>query len=224
MKTAQARERTQVLMDLANKYNGLVVGTGDLSELALGWATYNGDHMSMYGVNCVHPQDAGARIWWPTRPVATNGEADAEACCCWTFWTPRSAPSCCRRMKTAKSPRKPRIWSAPMSCTISSCIICCAWASAPRKIYRLAVLRLGRALQPTTTILKWLHDLLPPLLRPAVQALLPAGRPQGRHGHALPARRLAHARPTRFPPCGCTKPNSFDAARSSFAKKLPTPP
>lgn len=48
---AQARERTQVLMDLANMHAGLVVGTGDLSELALGWATYNGDHMSMYGVN-----------------------------------------------------------------------------------------------------------------------------------------------------------------------------
>ena len=47
----QARERTQVLMDLANKHGGLVIGTGDLSELALGWATYNGDHMSMYGVN-----------------------------------------------------------------------------------------------------------------------------------------------------------------------------
>ena len=48
---AQARERTQVLMDIANMLNGLVIGTGDLSELALGWATYNGDHMSMYGVN-----------------------------------------------------------------------------------------------------------------------------------------------------------------------------
>ncbi|MDO5549095.1 MAG: NAD(+) synthase [Eubacteriales bacterium] len=47
----QARERTQVLMDLANKTGGMVIGTGDLSELALGWATYNGDHMSMYGVN-----------------------------------------------------------------------------------------------------------------------------------------------------------------------------
>ncbi|MBE6111854.1 MAG: NAD(+) synthase [Peptococcaceae bacterium] len=47
----QARERTQVLMDIANQTNGLVIGTGDLSELALGWATYNGDHMSMYGVN-----------------------------------------------------------------------------------------------------------------------------------------------------------------------------
>ena len=48
---AQARERTQVLMDLANQTGGIVIGTGDLSELALGWATYNGDHMSMYGVN-----------------------------------------------------------------------------------------------------------------------------------------------------------------------------
>lgn len=48
---AQARERTQVLMDIANQVGGMVVGTGDLSELALGWATYNGDHMSMYGVN-----------------------------------------------------------------------------------------------------------------------------------------------------------------------------
>lgn len=53
---AQARERTQVLMDMANQYNGLVVGTGDMSELALGWATYNGDHMSMYGVNASVPK------------------------------------------------------------------------------------------------------------------------------------------------------------------------
>ena len=53
---AQARERTQVLMDLANSVNGLVVGTGDLSELALGWATYNGDHMSMYAVNASIPK------------------------------------------------------------------------------------------------------------------------------------------------------------------------
>ncbi len=52
----QARERTQVLMDIANKHGGLVIGTGDLSELALGWATYNGDHMSMYGVNASIPK------------------------------------------------------------------------------------------------------------------------------------------------------------------------
>ncbi|WP_461812316.1 NAD(+) synthase [Faecalimonas sp.] len=53
---AQARERTQVLMDIANMQNGMVIGTGDMSELALGWATYNGDHMSMYGVNASIPK------------------------------------------------------------------------------------------------------------------------------------------------------------------------
>lgn len=53
---SQARQRTLLLMDLANQYNGIVVGTGDMSELALGWATYNGDHMSMYGVNASVPK------------------------------------------------------------------------------------------------------------------------------------------------------------------------
>ena len=52
----QARERTKILMDIANAENGMVVGTGDLSELALGWATYNGDHISMYGVNAGVPK------------------------------------------------------------------------------------------------------------------------------------------------------------------------
>ncbi|MDE7457655.1 MAG: NAD(+) synthase, partial [Muribaculaceae bacterium] len=53
---SQARERTQLLMDIANQVGGMVLGTGDLSELALGWATYNGDHMSMYGVNAGVPK------------------------------------------------------------------------------------------------------------------------------------------------------------------------
>ena len=53
---SQARERTQILMEIANQVNGMVIGTGDMSELALGWATYNGDHMSMYGVNCSVPK------------------------------------------------------------------------------------------------------------------------------------------------------------------------
>ena len=53
---SQARERTQILMDIANQSGGMVIGTGDLSELALGWATYNGDHMSMYAVNCSVPK------------------------------------------------------------------------------------------------------------------------------------------------------------------------
>ena len=58
----QARERTQILMDLANRQNGLVVGTGDMSELALGWATFNGDHISMYGVNAGIPKTLVRRL------------------------------------------------------------------------------------------------------------------------------------------------------------------
>ncbi len=62
---SQARERTQMLMDLANKHKGLVIGAGDLSELVLGWATYNGDHMSMYGVNASIPKTLiGAMVEW----------------------------------------------------------------------------------------------------------------------------------------------------------------
>lgn len=71
---AQARERTQVLMDIANKEGGLVIGTGDMSELALGWATYNGDHMSMYGVNASVPKTLVRHL---VRYYA-DGEADLE--------------------------------------------------------------------------------------------------------------------------------------------------
>ena len=71
---SQARERTQILMDIANKTNGIVVGTGDLSELALGWATYNGDHMSMYGVNASVPKTLMQHL---VRHVAENS-ADTE--------------------------------------------------------------------------------------------------------------------------------------------------
>ena len=75
---SQARERTQILMDVANQTGGLVIGTGDLSELALGWATYNGDHMSMYGVNASIPKTlVRSLVQW----VAENkfcGEAAAD--------------------------------------------------------------------------------------------------------------------------------------------------
>ncbi len=72
---AQARERTQVLMDIANMEGGLVIGTGDLSELALGWCTYNGDHMSMYSVNASIPKTA-VRIL--VTHIAEHGEYGAE--------------------------------------------------------------------------------------------------------------------------------------------------
>ncbi|MBO4593361.1 MAG: NAD(+) synthase [Bacteroidaceae bacterium] len=72
---AQARERTQILMDAANQMNGLVVGTGDLSELALGWATYNGDHMSMYAVNASVPKTLVRHL------VVWTAQHEADAGC-----------------------------------------------------------------------------------------------------------------------------------------------
>ena len=71
---SQARERTQILMDYANRINGMVIGTGDLSELALGWCTYNGDHMAMYGVNAGIPKTlVQAVVRW-----ASENYGDAE--------------------------------------------------------------------------------------------------------------------------------------------------
>ena len=73
---SQARERTQILMDIANQTGGMVLGTGDLSELALGWATYNGDHMSMYGVNAGVPKTL---VKYLTRYFAEHAQGDERA-------------------------------------------------------------------------------------------------------------------------------------------------
>lgn len=77
---SQARERTQILMDIANQTGGIVLGTGDLSELALGWATYNGDHMSMYGVNCGVPKTLVRYLveWFADRHRAAGDAAVAD--------------------------------------------------------------------------------------------------------------------------------------------------
>jgi len=77
---AQARERTQILMDLANQQNALVVGTGDLSEIALGWSTFNGDHMSMYNVNCGLPKTLLLRllVWTGNFLFGPQGATIAE--------------------------------------------------------------------------------------------------------------------------------------------------
>ena len=74
---AQARERTQILMDKANQTGGIVVGTGDLSEIALGWSTYNGDHMSMFAVNAGVPKTAVREVcsWWAEQHPGKAAEA-----------------------------------------------------------------------------------------------------------------------------------------------------
>lgn len=76
----QARERTQVLMDLANQKGGIVIGTGDLSELALGWATYNGDHMSMYGINAGIPKTLVSHLVRYCADMARAKEPRLHAC------------------------------------------------------------------------------------------------------------------------------------------------
>lgn len=81
----QARERTQILMDISNKVGGILVGTGDLSELALGWCTYNADHMSMYGVNCSVPKTL-VRHLVRFEAEKLGGEIEQILCVC--FATP----------------------------------------------------------------------------------------------------------------------------------------
>jgi NAD+ synthase (glutamine-hydrolysing) len=90
----QARERTQILMDLANKENGLVIGTGDLSELALGWCTYNGDHMSMYSVNCGVPKTLVKHlVRWAAENTDDSAVAEVLRCVIDTPVTPELLPS-----------------------------------------------------------------------------------------------------------------------------------
>ena len=118
----QARVRTLELMDLANRTGGLVVGTGDLSELALGWATYNGDHMSMYGVNAGVPKTLCAMR--RTQQTATRCARSFS-----TFSIRPSPPSSCPQRKTARLPSRRSLSWVPTSCTTSIYITCCASAS-----------------------------------------------------------------------------------------------
>ncbi len=124
---AQARERTQILMDLANRTGGLVIGTGDLSELALGWATYNGDHMSMYGVNCGVPKTLVRHL---VRWVAAHPDYEVARGGCSTSSTPLSVRSCCLPTKRAKSYKRQKTWSALTNCTTFFCTISSGSAAA----------------------------------------------------------------------------------------------
>jgi NAD+ synthase (glutamine-hydrolysing) len=107
---AQARERTQVLMDLCSERNAIMVGTGDLSELCLGWTTYNGDHMSMYGVNASIPKTLvrylcqGYALLHPEVATPLNDIID----------TPIS-PELLPTDKKGKSLRRPKTKSGPMN-------------------------------------------------------------------------------------------------------------
>ena len=123
---SQARERTQVLMDIANQSNGMVIGTGDLSELALGWATYNGDHMSMYAVNASIPKTLVRHL--VKYYADTCGDAALEEVLLDILDTPVSPELIAAKGRRRSHKKRKTLWVL-MSCMISSCIIFCDLAA-----------------------------------------------------------------------------------------------
>ena len=150
---AQARERTQVLMDIANQSGGMVIGTGDLSELALGWATYNGDHMSMYGVNAGIPKTLVRHLVShicgdkaKTNPELSNVLADILD----TPVSPELLPAV-----NGTISQKTEDLVGPYELHDFFLYYAVRWGFAPRKVLRLAEHAFGRAYD-RATILKWL--------------------------------------------------------------------
>ena len=151
---AQARERTQVLMDIANATGGLVIGTGDLSELALGWCTYNGDHMSMYSVNSSIPKTLVRHL---VQYLSLNNEETDEALhdvledILDTPVSPELLPAI-----QGKISQKTEELVGPYELHDFFLYYILRWGFSPRKVYRLAVYALGKQ-YGREVILKWLR-------------------------------------------------------------------
>ncbi len=150
---SQARERTQILMDLANKTGGMVIGTGDLSELALGWATYNGDHMSMYAVNSSVPKTLVRHL---VRYYAdTCGDAALEAVLLDVLDTPVSPELL--PPEDGKISQKTEDLVGPYELHDFFLYHMLRLGYGPEKIYRLARYAFAGAYDDET-ILKWLKN------------------------------------------------------------------
>ena len=149
---AQARERTQVLMDLANQRSGLVIGTGDLSELALGWATYNGDHMSMYGVNASIPKTLVRHLvaYEADRLGGRAGEVLRDILD--TPVSPELLPP-----KDGEIAQKTEDLVGPYELHDFFLYYAIRWGFPPRKVFRLATYALGNRYD-RETVLKWLKN------------------------------------------------------------------
>jgi NAD+ synthase (glutamine-hydrolysing) len=150
---AQARERTQVLMDIANKEGGLVIGTGDLSELALGWATYNGDHMSMYGVNGGIPKTLVRYL--VSYYADEYGDKDVKAALCDILDTPVSPellPS-----DGDKIAQQTENIVGPYELHDFFLYYIIRWGYSPKKVYRIA-LKTFDGVYDKETLLKWLNN------------------------------------------------------------------
>ena len=151
----QARERTQVLMDIANRNGGLVVGTGDLSELALGWATYNGDHMSMYGVNASIPKTLVRHLVSFVAGDKAQEDQRLSAVLEDILDTPVS-PELLPAVQ-GKISQKTEDLVGPYELHDFFLYYAIRWAFPPKKVYRLALHALGRHYD-NATILKWLKN------------------------------------------------------------------
>lgn len=148
---AQARERTQVLMDIANAKNGLVVGTGDLSELALGWATYNGDHMSMYGVNASVPKTLVRHIVQYVSDCSAPALADVLRDILDTPVSPELLPA----EADGTIAQRTEDLVGPYDLHDFYLYYLMRFGFSPKKIYRLALLAFDKTFSPEE-ILKWL--------------------------------------------------------------------
>lgn len=147
----QARERTQVLMDIANQTNGMVVGTGDLSELALGWATYNGDHMSMYGVNGSIPKTLVRHI---VRYVADTTDNDKLRATLLDILDTPVSPELLPA-KDGEIAQKTEDLVGPYELHDFFLYYAVRWAFSPKKIYYLAQNAFA-GVYDNQTILHWL--------------------------------------------------------------------
>lgn len=149
----QARERTQVLMDLANRRGGMVIGTGDLSELALGWATYNGDHMSMYGVNASIPKTLVRHL--VDYAADTCGDAALASVLRDVLATPVSPELL--PPKDGQIAQKTEDLVGPYELHDFYLYYAIRWGFPPRKVLRLAEYALGDKYD-RETMLKWLKN------------------------------------------------------------------
>ncbi len=151
----QARERTQVLMDLANQRGGLVIGTGDLSELALGWATYNGDHMSMYGVNGSIPKTLVRHLTAYAADEAQEKDPRLAAVLRDILDTPVSPELL--PPKEGEIAQRTEDLVGPYELHDFFLYYALRWGFSPRKVFRLATAALGEDYD-RETILKWLKN------------------------------------------------------------------
>ena len=148
---SQARERTQVLMDIANRENGLVIGTGDMSELALGWATYNGDHMSMYGVNAGIPKTLVRHL---VAYCAETAENEVLANVLWDVLDTPVSPELLPPVE-GQIAQKTEDLVGPYELHDFFLYYMLRWGFAPAKVYRVAQ-KAFAGTYDDATILKWL--------------------------------------------------------------------